>query len=118
MKIVRTVREIRAVLPPSPHSAGTGLVATMGALHQGHLELIRQARAECRLVVASIFVNPAQFGDSADLVAYPRTEADDAALAADAGVHVLFAPSAGEMYPPGYATWVDVGGPALGLEGE
>ena len=86
-----------------------GLVPTMGALHDGHRSLFDAARAENELVVASLFVNAAQFGEAADLAAYPRDEAADARVAADAGVDVLFAPSHDELYPPGFATWVDVG---------
>jgi pantoate--beta-alanine ligase len=104
MKTVRTIREVRALL-----DGEVGLVPTMGALHAGHRSLFEAARAENDLVVASLFVNAAQFGEQADLDAYPRDEAADARLAEDAGVDVLCAPSAAEMYPPGFATWVDVG---------
>ena len=85
-----------------------GLVPTMGALHAGHESLFRAARAECATVVASVFVNPAQFGDPADLERYPRDEAHDVATAERAGVDLLFAPAVEEMYPPGFDTWVDV----------
>jgi pantoate--beta-alanine ligase len=84
-----------------------GLVPTMGALHDGHRALFRTARAENDTVVASLFVNPAQFDEAADLAAYPRDEDRDAALAAEEDVDVLFAPSAEELYPPGFATWVE-----------
>jgi pantoate--beta-alanine ligase len=90
----------------------------MGALHAGHVALFRAAREECETVVASVFVNPVQFGDPADLAAYPRDEASDARIAAAAGIDFMFAPSVEEVYPPGHATWVDVEGPALGLEGD
>jgi pantoate--beta-alanine ligase len=80
----------------------------MGAFHEGHLSLMRAARAECATVVVSLFVNPAQFGASEDLDRYPRDEERDARLAEEAGVDVLFAPSAGEMYPEGFGTWVDI----------
>jgi pantoate--beta-alanine ligase len=90
----------------------------MGALHEGHLALIAAARAECDAVVASLFVNPAQFGHAADLESYPRDLAHDERVAAGAGVDVLFAPSAGELYPEGFATWVVPEGAAEGLEGE
>jgi pantoate--beta-alanine ligase len=90
----------------------------MGALHAGHAELLRRARAECDHVVMSLFVNPAQFNEAADLAAYPRTEQADARIAAAAGVDVLFAPAVEEVYPSGFATTVRVAGPALGLEGE
>ncbi len=75
----------------------------MGALHQGHLELARQAAADNDVVVMSIFVNPTQFNDASDLAAYPRDEQADAALAKSAGVDVLFVPSATEVYPPGFS---------------
>jgi pantoate--beta-alanine ligase len=101
MKIVRTIGELQL-------DGEVGLVPTMGALHDGHLSLIRAARAENDVVVASLFVNPAQFDEGADLAAYPRDEERDARIAADTGVDVLFAPSAEEMYPAGFATWVDV----------
>ena len=80
----------------------------MGALHEGHLSLLRAARAECDTVVMSLFVNPAQFGETADLNGYPRDEERDLAVAADAGVDLVFAPSEDEMYPPGFQTWVEV----------
>ena len=89
----------------------------MGALHDGHLALVAAARAECDLVVASVFVNPAQFADAADLAAYPSDLARDLAVAATAGVDLVFAPTAAEFYPAGFATWVEPGGAALGLEG-
>jgi len=119
MRTVRTVAELREALA-APRRAGhtIGLVPTMGALHEGHAELLRRARAEHDVVVMSLFVNPAQFNEAADLAAYPRTEEADAAVARAAGVDVLFAPAAEEVYPPGFATTVKVGGPALGLEGE
>jgi len=90
----------------------------MGAFHAGHLALFAAARGENDLVVASLFVNPAQFGADEDLDRYPRDEEHDAKLAEEAGVDVLFAPSAREMYPDGYATWVDVGELGQRLEGE
>jgi pantoate--beta-alanine ligase len=95
-----------------------GLVPTMGAFHDGHLALFRAARAENAVVVASLFVNPAQFEDDADLAAYPRDEARDERLAAEAGVDVLFAPSPDELYPPGFQTWVEVEELGRGLEGD
>ena len=90
----------------------------MGALHEGHLALIRAAREECDLVVATSFVNPAQFGEQADLDAYPRDPEADARAAAEGGVDILFVPPVEEVYPPGFATWVEPGGAAAGLEGE
>jgi pantoate--beta-alanine ligase len=95
-----------------------GLVPTMGAFHDGHLALLRAARAENAVVVASLFVNPAQFEDDADLAAYPRDEARDERLAAEAGIDVLFAPSPDELYPPGFQTWVEVEELGRGLEGD
>jgi pantoate--beta-alanine ligase len=112
MRIVRTMAE----LPRS--TVSIGLVPTMGAFHAGHLALFEAARAENDVVVASVFVNPAQFGAGEDLDRYPRDEERDAKLAEEAGVDVLFAPSAEEMYPEGYATWVDVGPLGEKLEGE
>jgi pantoate--beta-alanine ligase len=85
-----------------------GLVPTMGALLDGHRALLAAAREENELVVASLFVNPAQFGEAADLAAYPRDEAADARIAEECGVDILFAPSADELYPDGFRTWVDV----------
>ncbi len=108
MKIVRTIGELRL-------EGEVGLVPTMGGLHAGHLALIRAAREENDVVVASLFVNPAQFGDPDDLAAYPRDERRDSRHAAAAGVDVLFAPSVEELYPPGFGTWVDVEG--TGAEG-
>ncbi len=87
-----------------------GLVPTMGALHAGHLALVARARAECDRVVATLFVNPKQFNDAADLDSYPVDEADDAARFAEAGVDLLFAPAVSEMYPDGFATAVSVAG--------
>ena len=115
MKVARTIAEARATLRGAGY---IGLVPTMGAYHEGHLSLFRAARDENETVVASLFVNPTQFGDAADLGRYPRDEARDAALAEEAGVDVLFAPAADELYPPGYETWVDVEQASRGLEGE
>jgi pantoate--beta-alanine ligase len=112
LKIARRISEL-----PAPEGS-VGLVPTMGAFHAGHLALFAAAREENDLVVASLFVNPAQFGANEDLDRYPRDEERDAQLAEDAGVDVLFAPSAEEMYPNGYATWVDVGDLGRRLEGE
>jgi pantoate--beta-alanine ligase len=92
-------------------------VPTMGALHEGHLSLIRTARAECDEVVVSLFVNPRQFNEAADLAAYPRDEARDAALAAESGADLLYAPSVEEMYPDGFATTVAVSDVGARLEG-
>ncbi|MEA2158281.1 MAG: pantoate--beta-alanine ligase [Solirubrobacteraceae bacterium] len=118
MNTVRTVAELRAALA-EPRRAGRsiGLVPTMGAFHDGHLELMRRARAENDLVVVSLFVNPAQFGPSEDLATYPRDEAGDASQAAEIGVDVLFAPAVEEVYPPGFSTTVSVGGLTEVLDG-
>jgi pantoate--beta-alanine ligase len=94
-----------------------GLVPTMGAFHAGHHALMRAARGACDEVVVSLFVNPAQFDEASDLAAYPRSEAQDAAEAAELGVDVLFAPSAEEVYPDGFATSVRVAGLSDVLEG-
>jgi pantoate--beta-alanine ligase len=106
MRTVRTVADVRAATRAADRPVG--LVPTMGALHDGHLSLIRAARAQCASVVVSLFVNPAQFDEQADLAAYPRTEERDAALAAEAGADLLFAPAVEEVYPPGFATTVCV----------
>ena len=108
MKVVRTI----AGLETAP---GTGLVPTLGALHDGHVALLRAARRENRRVVMSLFVNPAQFDERTDFDAYPRPEVHDLELAAAEGVDVVFAPAADELYPPGFATWVDPG--ETGAEG-
>ncbi len=117
MTVARTVAEVRAAM--SDRRDGTvGLVPTMGALHAGHLALLATARERCDTVVMSLFVNPAQFGEPADLNGYPRDEARDLELAREAGVDVVFAPTAGEMYPSGYQTWVEVSELGAVLEGE
>jgi len=118
MRQLTQIDELRAALAEARRDGRTiGLVPTMGAFHPGHLSLIQRARAECDVVVVSLFVNPAQFDEPADLEAYPRDERRDAGLASEAGVDLLFAPSAQEMYPPGFATTVSVGGITEGLEG-
>ena len=118
IRTVFRVAELREALAPARREGRTiGLVPTMGALHDGHLSLIERARAECDLVVASLFVNPAQFNERSDLERYPRPQERDAELAADAGARVLFAPSAEEVYPPGFATTVEVLGVTDRLEG-
>ena len=110
MKTIRTVAELRAELQERGPSPGLALVPTMGFLHEGHLSLIRRARADCEVVVVSLFVNPKQFGEGEDLDAYPRDEARDAALAEEAGADILFAPAHEEVYPDGFATTVEVAG--------
>ncbi|HEV3036024.1 MAG TPA: pantoate--beta-alanine ligase [Solirubrobacteraceae bacterium] len=118
MRTVRTVAALRAALTPARREGLTiGLVPTMGALHQGHLSLVTCAREQCDVVVVSLFVNPAQFNERADLERYPRDERRDAALAAAAGADVLFAPAVEEVYPAGFATSVEVLGVTERLEG-
>jgi pantoate--beta-alanine ligase len=94
-----------------------GLVPTMGALHQGHLSLIKQAREQCSSLVASIFVNPTQFGPSEDFAKYPRTLSSDTEKLENAGVQCLFLPEAKDIYPPNYSTYVNVEGLSERLEG-
>jgi pantoate--beta-alanine ligase len=113
VRTIRTNAEMRAY-----ERAGTvGLVPTMGAFHAGHHSLIRAARERCDTVVVSLFVNPAQFEEAADLEAYPRDEARDAAEAAALGADVLYAPSVEEVYPRGFSTTVRVEGLSDVLEG-
>jgi pantoate--beta-alanine ligase len=114
-QIVRTRAELRAALAAAPRPIG--LVPTMGWLHEGHRSLIARARAENATVVVSIFVNPRQFGDPADLERYPRNEARDVAICAEEGAHLVFAPGVEEVYPPGFDTTVSVGAVAQPLEG-
>jgi len=115
--VVRTVADLRAALRER-RGGRIGLVPTMGALHEGHATLLRAARAADDTVVMTIFVNPTQFDEQADLAAYPRTEEADLAIAEAAGVDVVFAPDAAEIYPPGFSTTVSVSGPiAETLEG-
>ena len=116
--ICRSVSEIRALVDEWKASgARVGVVPTMGALHEGHLSLARQARAECDRVVVTIFVNPKQFNNAQDLEKYPRTEDADAALLAGVPVDAIFAPLPDEVYPPGFSTTVSVAGVAEPLEG-
>jgi pantoate--beta-alanine ligase len=118
MRTVRTVDDLRAALAPARRDGSRiGLVPTMGALHEGHRSLIARARAECDTVVVSLFVNPAQFDEHEDLQRYPRREQRDAEFASAAGADLLFAPSADEVYPPGFATAVEVLGVSDRLEG-
>jgi pantoate--beta-alanine ligase len=119
MRWVWTVRELRAALSQS-RAAGRriGFVPTMGALHAGHVALFRLARQECDVVVASVFVNPKQFNDPTDLAAYPRQEDKDGEMAAEAGVDVFFVPRPADVYRPEHATFVHVGGAAVGFEGD
>jgi pantoate--beta-alanine ligase len=118
MRTVRAVDQLRSALGADRRAGRiVGLVPTMGALHEGHLSLIRRARAECDVVVVSLFVNPAQFNERADLEDYPRREERDADRASGVGADVLFAPSVEEVYPPGFATAVEVFGVTARLEG-
>jgi pantoate--beta-alanine ligase len=111
VKLLRAKDELRAALAPVRREGGSiGLVPTMGFLHEGHLSLLRAARAECDLVVMSLFVNPAQFGPGEDLDRYPRDEERDLRLAAEAGVDVVYAPPVEAVYPEGFVTEVEVGG--------
>jgi pantoate--beta-alanine ligase len=115
MRTVRTIAEVREALRGS---GSIGLVPTMGAFHAGHLALFAAARAENDVVVASLFVNPAQFGPGEDFERYPRDEGRDGQLAEEAGLDMLFEPLAEELYPDGYQTWVDVEELSRTLEGE
>jgi pantoate--beta-alanine ligase len=120
MRTLRTIPGLRTALKPARRADRTiALVPTMGALHEGHLSLIRAARAQANEVVVSLFVNPAQFNDPEDLAKYPRDEERDAQLAEQAGADILFAPPPEIVYPPGFGTEVRVGGPLTEtLEGE
>jgi pantoate--beta-alanine ligase len=117
MIVARTISDVRAALADR-RTGRIGLVPTMGALHDGHRALLDAARATCDTAAMSLFVNPAQFGEPADLNGYPRDQARDVEVARAAGVDVVFAPSAAEMYPAGYQTWVEVTELGAILEGE
>ncbi len=114
MKILRDAAAVRTAVAGAGR---VGLVPTMGAFHEGHLSLIRAARAACDVVVVWLFVNPTQFNESSDLVNYPRDEERDAALAAESGADILFAPTVEAVYPAGFATTVTVAGLGDILEG-
>ena len=119
LAVVRTVADLRATVRDwKRQGLSVGMVPTMGALHEGHLTLVREAARRADRVVASNFVNPTQFAAHEDLDKYPRQQEQDARLLAGAGCHLMFAPSAQEMYPEGFATSIAVAGPALGLEGD
>ena len=118
MQIVRTIADVRRLLRPLLGGPTISLVPTMGAFHDGHAALFRAADAASDYVVASLFVNPTQFGNPADLAAYPRNEPRDARIAQESGVDLLFAPAVGEMFQPDHATWIAIEGAAQGLEGE
>jgi pantoate--beta-alanine ligase len=110
-RALRGADELREALAPARREGRTiGLVPTMGFLHEGHVSLLRAARAECDVVVMSLFVNPTQFGPNEDLDRYPRDEERDLRLAGEAGVDLVFAPEAAALYPDGFATAVEVGG--------
>jgi pantoate--beta-alanine ligase len=112
VSVFRAKAELRAALAqPRLQGQTIGLVPTMGYLHEGHLSLLHAARAECDLVVMSLFVNPTQFGPEEDLDRYPRDEQRDLELAATAGADIVYAPDVAEVYPPGFATAVEVSGP-------
>jgi pantoate--beta-alanine ligase len=115
MKAAKTIAAMKRLRPSLAEPVG--FVPTMGCLHQGHLSLIRQARAENRTVVASIFVNPAQFAPGGDFKRYPRNPEGDLALLKKEGVDVAFLPSVNEMYPPQFDSWVEPGSLARRLEG-
>jgi pantoate--beta-alanine ligase len=117
MIVTRTTADVRDALG-GLRGGTVGLVPTMGALHAGHASLLAAARAECDTVVASVFVNPAQFGPEEDLERYPRDEATDLAALEEAGVDVAFLPAPQTIYPPGYQTWVEVTEVGSGLEGD
>lgn len=116
--IVRTVAKLRAAVAEwRRRGANIAVVPTMGALHEGHLSLVRAALDKADRVIVTLFVNPKQFNSTADLAAYPRTEEADAAKLAPLGAHMLYAPDVGEMYPDGFATTVTVSGVSEGLCG-
>ena len=115
MKVCATIAEAREALQGVERPLGA--VLTMGALHAGHLALVRRARAECKTVAATIYVNPAQFGDRRDLASYPRPVHDDLRVLEREGVDVVVVPSDAEMYPEGFGMWVEPGDIAARLEG-
>jgi pantoate--beta-alanine ligase len=118
MRIVRTVSALReAVSEARSRGERVGLVPTMGAFHEGHLSLMRRARERCGYVIVSLFVNPTQFNERADLDRYPRDETRDAAMAESVGVDLLFAPPVDEVYPAGFGSTVEVTGVSEPLEG-
>jgi pantoate--beta-alanine ligase len=118
MKILHTGNETRTAVREAKNAGRTvGFVPTMGALHDGHIALVRAARARCAFVVVSIFVNPTQFGPNEDLAQYPRTFDSDRQKLDDEGVGLLFAPSVDEMYPPGAVTFVTAEGISERLDG-
>jgi len=118
LKLLHTIQETRDEIARVRDEARViGFVPTMGALHKGHITLVKTAREQCDFVVVSIFVNPTQFGPNEDLAKYPRTLESDVRKCEDAGVDLVFAPSASEMYPEGFDSWVEVSGLTDVLEG-
>lgn len=115
MQVIESAREMAQVCRRASRSLG--LVPTMGALHEGHLSLVRRARAENKTLAVSIFINPAQFGNSQDLISYPRDLEKDLELLKQEGVDLVFTPEAAEIYPPSFDTWVEVGTLGNKLEG-
>ncbi len=116
VKLLRGKDQLRAALEPARREGNSiGLVPTMGYLHEGHLSLLRAARAECDVVVMSLFVNPTQFGPGEDLDRYPRDEERDLRLAAEAGADFVYAPPVEDVYPEGFATYVVVEGDLAGV---
>src|ERR1051325_2485200 len=116
VKLLRDKDELRSALMPARREGSSiGLVPTMGYLHEGHLSLLRTARAECEVVVMSLFVNPIQFGPGEDLDRYPRDEERDLRLAAEAGADSVCAPRVEEVYPEGFATRVEIEGQLPGV---
>ena len=119
MEIIRTISWMKeTVRQARAENHFVGLVPTMGALHEGHLSLIRRARGDCSRVYASIFLNPTQFGPNEDLSKYPRTFERDVEQLTDAGVDILFAPDTKEIYPAGFRSYVNVEGLSERLEGK
>ena len=119
MEVVHTIPELRAAVARARQAGkSVGFVPTMGCLHEGHLGLIRRAKAEAAFVAVSIFVNPTQFGPNEDFSKYPRTFEDDRRGCEAAGADLIFAPTAADFYPAGASTWVDVEGVSAGLCGE
>ena len=117
-QLITTLAQLRSELNVARRAGRRiGFVPTMGALHEGHLSLVRTARAECNFTVVSIYVNTSQFGPNEDLAKYPRTLENDMALLAGCGTNVVFAPANDEVYRPGHDTWVEVGAAARPLEG-
>jgi pantoate--beta-alanine ligase len=118
LETIHTIDWMKQVARDARYSGRVvGFVPTMGALHEGHISLVRAALAECQPIVASIFVNPAQFAPNEDFKKYPRNFPEDQKRLAAAGVDYLFAPEPAEMYPPGFRTWVNVEGLSDRLEG-